>query len=103
MDIISIIIIIVVGVIVLEISKHLFTRTALKLIVIAIIVMILFFTIMGSLSVDQAIQSDNEYIQTGASIAQSVNDEPLIVEIKNSIKSSFEELRETLANALEVD
>ena len=103
MDIISIIIIVIVGVIVLEISKHLFTRTALKLIVIFVIVMILFFTILGSLAVDQAIKSDNQYIQTGASIAQNVNEEPLIVEIKESIKSSFTELRETLADALKVD
>jgi predicted PurR-regulated permease PerM len=103
MDAISIIILVLVGVVILEVSKHLFTRTALKLIVILIVIMVLFFTILGSLSIDQSINSDNEYIQTGASIAKTVNEEPLIVKIKDSIKESVNELRETIAKALKTD
>jgi hypothetical protein len=103
MDIISILIIIVVGIIILEVSKHLLTRTALKLIVILIVIMILFFTIMGSLSVDQAINTDNKYIQTGASIAKTVNDEPLIINLKGNIKSSLEQLRGIIVATIKPD
>jgi len=103
MDIFSIIIIIIIAIIILEISKHMLTRTALKLIIVIIVVMVIFFAVLSSLSINDSIKTDNKYIQTGASIAKNINDEPLIVEIKGKIGESFEKLKNNLADSLKSD
>jgi hypothetical protein len=103
MDPILLTIIIVIGFFILEMTKHLFTRTTLRLVLVFFVVMILLFTLISSLSTNELMDSDNEYVQTGASIVHNINKEPLISEIGDNIKESFSNLKEDIVNRLNDD
>ncbi len=91
-------IIILIGVIIIELSKHFFTRTALKFIIMIIVGIILFFAVVSSLDSNVVSSTDNEYVQTGAAIMDNVNDQPLIIKIKETIKTTLIELKEKIIN-----
>lgn len=78
---------IVVGIILLELSKHIVTRTTLKVVVLLVLGLIVFLTITGSLSNEDVIKSDNEFIKTGAAVAGSINEQPLTIKIKDKARS----------------
>ena len=98
MDILLIGIILIVGIILIEVSKHIFTRTILKFIIILIIGLIVFFSVLSTLDQEVIKNTDNEYIQTGASIIEEVNEKPLIIDVKENAKSFFMDIKETIMN-----
>jgi hypothetical protein len=103
MDLLFIIMLIIVGVIFLEISKHLFTKTILKVLLFSVILIIVFFAVIGSLASEKLIESDNKYIQTGATVVKLINEEPIVTESKEKIKTFFKELEEKVTNKLTED
>jgi len=98
MDILLIGIILIVGIILIEVSKHIFTRTILKFIIILIIGLIVFFSVLSTLDQEVIKNTDNEYIQTGASIIEEVNEKPLIIDVKENAKSFFMDIKEKIMN-----
>lgn len=103
MDPILLTIIIVIGFFLLEMTKHLFTRTTLRLVLVFFVVIILLFTLISSLSTKELMNSDNEYVQTGASIVNNINKEPLVSEIGNNVKETFTKLKESILNRINDD
>jgi hypothetical protein len=89
-------IVVLISLVVLELFKHFLTRTTLVLIVILIVGLIIFLAVINSLTSEDLIKTDNEYIKTGAVIAESINEQPLIQKIKEDIKSNFLEIKDRL-------
>ena len=87
MDILSIILIAGLSLFALELIKHMFTKTILKVIVISIVGLIIFFTVINSLDKENVIDNDNKYIQAGAVISQNFENQPLWEDIMKKFKS----------------
>jgi uncharacterized membrane protein (DUF4010 family) len=94
MDIIFIGVLILVAIIVTELFKHLVTKTALKFVVLVIIGIIIFLAVVGSLSSENVIETDNEYVKTGAAVADSFNEAPLIIKAKEKLQDLSTKLQE---------
>jgi hypothetical protein len=100
MDLLLIGIVILVGIILIEVSKHLFTRTILRFVVMIIVGLVIFFAVVGTLDSDIVDKTNNEYVQTGAAIVDNIADEPLMIEAKEKIKSFFIEIKEKIKNQI---
>ncbi len=98
MDLLLIGITLIVGIILIEVSKHIFTRTILKFVVILIVGLIIFFSVLSTLDQEVINKTDNGYVQTGAAIIEEVNDKPLIIDIKEKTKSFLLDIKEKIMN-----
>ncbi len=98
MDLLTIGIVILVGVILIELSKHFFTKTVLKFVIMLIVGIILFFAVVSSLDSNTISNTDNEYVQTGAVIISNINEQPLVLNVKENMKSLLNEIKDKIVN-----
>jgi|TARA_Y100000034_G_C6650937_1_gene284901 hypothetical protein len=101
MDILSIILIAGLSLFVLELIKHMFTRTILKVIVISLVGLIIFFTVINSLDKENVIDNDNKYIQAGATISQNFENQPIWDDLKEKFKTLILNIDNTISKKLE--
>ena len=93
MELITLIIILVVVIVVMELSKHLFMRGMAKSIILIIILVIIFLFIVGSLTADNTLKTDNPVIKTGAVIAENIVENPMVEGSIDKIKDFFRGLK----------
>ncbi|MFH1375998.1 MAG: hypothetical protein ABIH25_00005 [Candidatus Woesearchaeota archaeon] len=86
MDIILILILLVILFIIIEASKHLFFKTVTKMVFIIIILLIVFFVVIGSLNSENMLKTDNEFIQTGASVVEDIEEQDIFETINDKLK-----------------
>jgi len=93
MDLMTLIIILVIVVTIMELSKHMFMKGMAKSIIIIVILFVVFLFIIGSLTADNTLKTDNPVINTGAAIAENVIENPLVEGFVDKIKDFFENIR----------
>lgn len=89
----TLLVILVVVVIAMEISKHLFMKGIAKSIIIIILLVVVFLFIVGSLTADNTLKTDNPVIETGAAISESVTENPFVEGIVDKMKDFFRGLK----------
>lgn len=94
MDILTIVAVLIIGILLIEVSKHIFTRTILKFIIIVIVGVVVLFSILSTLDQDIVSNTGNEYLETGAAIVSDVNEKPLILDAKENIKTFIGDIKE---------
>ena len=52
--------------------------------------------VINSLSSENIIKTDNEFVKTGAAISENINDQPLIMDLKDKIKDLFIDLKDKI-------
>lgn len=92
MDLLTILIIILALFLLIEFSKHFLFTSAAKLIVIFIILSIVFLIILGSLKSENLLKTDSEFINTGAAIVDSIQEQDFFSTIKEKINNLKESI-----------
>ena len=93
MEILTLIIIFIVLFLVLEISKHIFVKTFAKSIIAILIITGAFLFIIGAITSENEIKTENQIIQTGATIVEEIKEIGFIENILENIKEFIEDFR----------
>jgi len=72
---------------VFEVSKHVFFKSFSKTILMLIMILIIFFVIISTLESENAIESNNPVIETGAAIVDSIKDQGISDKLEEKIDS----------------
>ncbi len=91
MELITLFVILIVVVLILELSKHVMIKTFAKSIIAIVIITIAFLFIIGAISSENKIRTENQMIQTGAAIADEIKEAPLIENTIDKIKEFIED------------
>ena len=82
-----------------ELTKHLFSKTLLKLIKITLIISSLFVFVLDNMSTKDEIKTNNKLIRTSAAVVATIKDQELFEDI--SIKNSW--ITKKIRNILKID
>ena len=74
MSLITFIIILVALFILVEVSKHNILNITVKIIFLVVLVSAILFFITSQLELDEQLESDNKFIQTGAAVLKTIKD-----------------------------
>lgn len=91
MEIITLVIILIIVILILELSKHVMIKTFAKSIIATVIIVIAFLFIIGAISSENKIRTENQIIQTGAAIAEEIKEAPFIDNSLDNIKEFIED------------
>jgi len=92
MDLLMILIIIIAVFLIIEFSKHFLFTTTAKFILIILIISIVFLIVLGSLKSENLIKTDNAFINTGASIVDSIQEKDIFKTISEGINDLKEDI-----------
>lgn len=94
MEILLLLLIIVISLACFEILKHTLFKSFSKTIFVILLILVIFFVIISTLRLNNDIKSDNQIIQTGAVIVDSVSES----QFGEFIRNNFEDLKEYVNN-----
>ncbi len=93
MEVLTIIVVLIISLLVLEMSKHIFVKTFAKSVLVILIISVAFLFVIGAINSESKISTDNEIIQTGAAIVEEIKDVEII---ENVLESSKEYIEDTV-------
>jgi uncharacterized membrane protein len=91
MELLNLVMILIVAFIMLEVSKHIMVKTFAKSIIAVLIISAAFLFIIGTISSENEIKTENQVIQTGATIVEQIKE---INFVENSIEKITEFIKD---------
>jgi len=76
----------------MELSKHFLMKGIAKSIIVIVLLLAVFLFIIGSLTADNTLRTDNPVIRTGAVISESIAENPFVDETVEKIGDFFKNL-----------
>lgn len=92
MNLAIILIILLVVFLVIEMSKHFLLKTVTTIFVIILVLGVVFLIVIGGLKSENMLKTDNEFIATGASVAETIQEQDLFEKIKDKLSDLKEEI-----------
>ena len=92
MEFISLIIILILVVLGLEMSKHVMFKAFAKTLVVFLIITMIFFIILGTMSSENDFKTNNSILKTGAAVVSEIKENPFIENTIEKIKDFIGDL-----------
>tara|TARA_Y100000034_G_C6899715_1_gene415654 strand:+ start:542 stop:826 length:285 start_codon:yes stop_codon:yes gene_type:complete len=91
MELLTIIIVLIVAVLILELSKHIMIKTFAKSIIAILIITAAFLFIIGAITSENEIRTENQAVHTGAAIVEEIKEIKIVENVIENIKEFIED------------